>query len=115
MRAAAAASRAKPFFASPSLSQLLTAEHSHSLTLTHTEKSQRDYAPFSVFFKLKQKTNMETLHPAALLQQQRGDDRCEQRTLQQRVPLGQLDRAGSAANVLSSPGADARRTLKVRE
>ena len=52
---------------------------------------------------------METLHPAALLQ--RGD-RGEQRAM--RVPLGQLDRAGSAANVLSSPGADALRASKVR-
>jgi hypothetical protein len=55
---------------------------------------------------------METLYPAALLQ--RGDNREQQQRTMQRVPLGQLDRSGSAANVLSSPGADARRTLKVR-
>lgn len=52
---------------------------------------------------------METLHPGALLQ--RGDR--EQRAML-RVPLGQLDRAGSAANVLSSPGPDARMGIKVR-
>lgn len=53
---------------------------------------------------------METLHPAALTAlQQRGE---QQQRL--RVPLGQLDRAGLAANVLSSPGADARMASKVR-
>lgn len=55
---------------------------------------------------------METLHPAAL--SQRGDRGGEQQQRAMRVPLGQLDRAGSAANVLSSPGADALRANKVR-
>ncbi len=60
---------------------------------------------------------METLHPAAaaLLQRDRGDSGGgdQQRRLL-RVPLGQLDRAGSASNVLSSPGGDARKARKVR-